>query len=97
MGARIDYMAGGEAGYTGASLPTVQAGGLDFIGGLRDRVGQGINRLIDVEFDRVISTRTPTPRVVAPVAPAPMRLPEWAPFAAVAVGVLLLLPLLKKG
>lgn len=102
MGARIDYAAGGEAGYTG-DLPSNWSRSADsFVGTLLGRIGEGVNRAVDVEIDRVISARRAPPAAPAPRTSAPtvagFELPEWAPLAGLALaGLVLVMMLAKKG
>lgn len=96
MSARLDYLASGEAGYTGS---TPWGSSTDAaISSILGRIGDGVNRAIDVNVERYLSTR----RAPAP-APAPtvrtvagFELPEWAPMAGLAIGGLLVVWMLAK-
>lgn len=100
MSARLDYLAGGEAGYTGSSPWGSSTDAA--ISSILGRIGEGVNRAIDVNVERYLSTR----RAPAPApAPAPtvrtvagFELPEWAPMAGLAVaGLAVVFLLAKKG
>lgn len=101
MGARLDYSVGGDAGYTGGDSAWPRSFD-DYARTVLNKVGDGVNRLLDVEVDRVISARRATPTPPPPgstaTSSAGLKLPTWAPLAALGVGALLvLIPLLRKG
>lgn len=100
MSARLDYLAGGESGYTGAA-PVWGSSTDAAIGSILNRLGEGVNRAIDVNVERYLSTRRPAPAPApapAPTVIAGFKLPEWAPLAGLALAALVVVAMVgKKG
>lgn len=106
MGAALDYLVGGESGYTGSPASNSAQG--SYWGAFWDQAGKsvqtGLNRWIDTEVNRATRGDQPTP-AIAGAAPRPqgsvivggVDLSAVLPWAVVGLVAVVVLPKLLKG